>query len=80
MTVDQVDIVDTAKAVKRLYDNKDFQKVILEGYIESQVISLGTNFDGLDEELDMLKAITHLKRYLDAKVSDAIIVVDNNKG
>ncbi len=81
MTVDEQEIVDEAKLVKKLMDDKVFQKVILEGYMEGQAISLGTNFDGLEEELDTLKAITNLKRYLDSRVENGIIVVQStNKG
>ncbi len=80
MTTDEVDVMKLGKAVERLYENEDFQKVILGDYIDRQALVLGKSFDGSESLVDALKAITHLSMYLDQKVQDAIIVVNNNKG
>jgi len=81
MTTAEEKVLDKAKKVERLYNNKDFQDVILEDYINTQVLALGLNFDATESDLDSLKAITHLSRYLETIKSDGKIVIQtNNKG
>ncbi len=78
-TTEEQTVIDLAKATERLYKNSDFQKVILESYINTQVISLGVDFDATESELDALKAITHLVRYLETRQSEGIIMLQSNK-
>ena len=79
MTVEDQEVLDFSKAVKRLMDNKDFQKVILDDFIDRQVLALGKDFDGLESELDALKAVTFLNRYLHTKLEDGKIILSNMK-
>ncbi len=80
MTSEEVDVMKLGKAVERLYENEDFKTVILGDYIDRQALVLGKSFERSESQLDTLMAISELCRYLDQKVQDAIIVVNNNKG
>ena len=80
-TEDQVDILELGRATQRLYDNKDFCRVILEGFIDKQGLGIAKNFDGSESDVDTLKSITLLNDYLTSKVEDSKIVLQHsNKG
>lgn len=80
MTVDEQDVVDLGKAVSRLYENKDFQKVIEELYIDEQALTIGRSFEGSEDQLDTLKAVSHLRSWLDQRIEDAKILKLEKKG
>ncbi len=80
MTEEEQEQVDFSRKVTRLADNKDFQDVILESYINGQALTLGTDFDGLDDEVDTLKAISHLKRWLRTSADNGKIILNTIKG
>ena len=81
MYQDEVDVIELGKAVERLMLNVDFQKVILEEFIDKQGLDIAKSFNGSEEQVDTLKSITLLSNYLHTKIDDGKIVVQtNNKG
>ncbi len=51
-------------AAKTLMENSNFKKVILKGYIEEKALNTGTSFTNSNEDVDTLKAVSHLMTYL----------------
>ncbi len=78
--MDEQNTIDLGKAIQRLYENKDFCKVIQELYIDEQAMRLGKSFEGSMEQLDTLKAVSHLSTWLEQSVENAKILKLNNKG
>ncbi len=76
----EVDVIDTGKATQRLIDNKDFQKVILDGFMDDMALEIGKSFYGSSEQIDTLKSITLLSNYLTQKIDDAKNIINSNKG
>ena len=54
--------------IKVLMNNEAFQRVILESYIRDTAFRVGSMFSGSDEDIESLKAISHLKRYLENSI------------
>ena len=79
MNVEEQALVDIAKATKRLMETDDYKLIIEHHYISAQLLALGKDFDATMDEIDTLKAITHLQRYLTANVNNGKIILDNIK-
>ena len=79
MTDDELEVIGLGKAVERLRANEDFKRVIEHSFIQEQALSIGKSFNGLQEQVDTLKGITLLDRYLQSLVDSAIIIQTNNK-
>ena len=62
--------VDFARTVEELMNDVRFKEVIVEGYIESTAEKIGSNFDGSEDQIDTLKAITHLKQWLESAIDE----------
>ena len=54
--------------IKVLMNNEAFQRVILESYIRDTSIRVGSSFSGSNEDIETLKAISHLKAYLENSI------------
>jgi hypothetical protein len=54
--------------IKILMNNESFQRAILEGYIRDTSVSVGSSFSGSESEIESLKAISHLKAYLENSI------------
>ena len=80
MTQDEVDVLEMSRAVDRLHKSEDFQKVILEGFIYSQALSTGTSFEGSMDDVDTLKAVSLLNRWLQDKIEQGKIILNQGKG
>lgn len=59
-----------AQAVRDLMNDMRFKQVILENYIEETTRAIGSDFDNTPEQIDALKAVTHLKRWLDQAIDE----------
>jgi len=55
---------DFEKKIKLLLQDRLFQEVIINGYINDTAVTVGSNFSGTDDEISTLKAISHLKTFL----------------
>ncbi len=49
-----------------LLKNPQFQRVILDRYINQTALVLGSNFTGSDGEVEALKAVSHLNMFIAA--------------
>ncbi len=65
----ETEVIDFGRKVDTLMKQKLFQEVIIEGYINATALAVGTDFD--IEDIDKLKGITLLKRYLEEAVNEA---------
>ncbi len=80
MSNDDLEIFELGKATERLLMSSDFQKVILETFIDKQTLDTGKAFYGSQGEIDKLKGITMLDGFIKQSVEDARIVQNQNKG
>ena len=78
-TVAEDVVVDKGKAVERLYASQDFQEVILKDFIESTAIDVGSSFEGSESDIEALKAVSYLKRWLEQRVEDAKMIIQSSK-
>ncbi len=72
-TVDESEAIELAKAMKELLDNKNFQKVIIDGYINKVALDIGTSFTGDKSDIEVLSAITHLTNHINSVLTDGDI-------
>ncbi len=49
-----------------LLDNPQFQRAILKGYIDDTALVVGSTFSNDDSEINSLKAISHLKMFIES--------------
>ena len=54
--------------IRVLMADETFRRVILDGYIGGIALSVGSAFVGSVEQVEELKAISHLKRYLEVNL------------
>jgi len=60
--------VQLSNDIKMLMADETFRRVILDGYINDNALSIGSAFVGSVEQVEGLKAISHLKRYLEVNL------------
>lgn len=78
MTLEEQKIVDLGRAIERLREEKDFQMVIEEAYINDQALSIGRDFYATEDQLDTLKAVSALRSWLQTNVEDGKIIINSN--
>jgi len=69
--------VERGKAMKKLIATPEFRQLILEDYIEHQAVDTGTAFTGSVDDVDTLKAISHLNQYIQTILADAELVTQH---
>jgi hypothetical protein len=72
--MNELEVMELGRKVERLLQNKDFIDVISVSYIEGKAMAIGTSFDGSIDQLDTLKAVSHLNSYLTECVEQAKII------
>lgn len=69
--------LELAESLSRLYKNKDFKKIVLEGYLNTGSIFLVKNFvkertqEGQMNYVEQMKARSHFWKYVDGLEEDA---------
>ena len=76
----EVDIIERGKMMKKLMATHEFKVLIMEEYIRDTSIDVGTSFDGSAEDVDTLKAISHLSSFMQSVLVDAEVVNPNTQG
>ena len=71
---DERKVIETGRKVKELMELPLFREVIIEGYMDP---SIALQFYGEKEQIDHLKAITHLNDWLKQQIDSAIIIKQN---
>lgn len=72
--------LELAESLKKLYKNKDFKKIILEGYLESGSKFLTKNITKVKPEIEEqviveMKARSILWKYLDEVEAEAVSIM-----
>ncbi len=63
-----------AEDVLKLQASELYQRVISDAYMRDTSHSIAMSFDGSSDDIDALKAISHLKKWLTNKVEEAKIL------
>ena len=66
--------IELARDTKELMDTDLFKRVIIEAYMRDMAQSIALSFDGGEEDIDTLKAISHLNTWLTNTVDNGIIL------
>ncbi len=63
-----------AEDVLKLQASELYQRVISDAYMRDMSHSIAMSFDGSSDDIDALKAISHLNKWLTNKVEEAKIL------
>ena len=71
---DTKQVIKLAEDILKLQDLDLYQRVISEAYMRDMSHSIAMSFDASSDDIDALKAIAHLNKWLTNKVEEAKIL------
>ncbi len=71
-TMEEAEILEMASDMRQLLDNRLFQKLIVDAYINKSALSVGTSFTGSKSDLELLSAVTHLTNHINTVIDDGL--------
>jgi hypothetical protein len=77
--IEEDKVISKARAIERLYNNKDFQEAILDDFITNQRLSLTKGFEANMDQIEGLKAIAFFENYLIQSLEEAKMILQERK-
>jgi len=70
-------VVGKGQMMKELIADSRFKALIMEDYIQDNALGVGTDFSASEEDMDTLKAISHLNRYMHRVIQDSELALQD---
>jgi len=70
----ETEVMELGRRIERLMEHPDFREAIIESYINSTALAIGSGFyDDEGQRLELM-AVSHLKRWLEERIDEAKII------
>ena len=73
LTPDEIEYKELQQLATELLKNNAFQKVIVDLYVKKTAIGIGSTFTGSADDIDALKAVTHLNNFMTSLTGQELI-------
>jgi len=73
LSQDEQDYKELQLLAVELHKSRAFQKVIVDLYLKKTALSIGSTFTGSSDDIDALKAVTHLNNFMTSLTGQELI-------